>query len=455
MMTRIIANNIISKICLSNISILEVFVRTNCYNDLGKEIKNMAPKDIILIDDSDYENTDIKINTSDDESEKKETADLFPPRIKNKIINLSIYPNPLWKNTKLKYVYDFIVIPPPDEYMKLSDLFRLGKLKQFHDLLGRKTFKKISFNYSESESETDSELIKKLENIKINNLNEVKEISKNLELHMVNNKNILELKEAIDSFEKNRYHIIYARPDVSKRILYALKTYFVENNKYEIIEYFDIKHLYITEDHDDITNIYNLFDKRPRKQIIILINKPLHYGICKRYLGVLYDYMPSSINNGDIIKGMVAHLTGYNYNNESICFTNLYSVITYENMINNNFNDLTSWNISISKKIKCNSKIISIMKELKKSCTYVEFTSFSNLKKYFVDKVIDTTVDNFHLISMHEFYMKSDKINKSEAMKILKSDVKKNNFHYSYVMFYKNINDSKSRIHLLAHLTYL
>ena len=52
----------------------------------------------------------------------------------------------------------------------------------------------------------------------------------------------------------------------------------------------------------------------------------------KTYIGILYERHSKNPFDSTIIQGLVGRNTGYNVNDESICFTNIESIIKYKNL---------------------------------------------------------------------------------------------------------------------------
>ncbi len=155
--------------------------------------------------------------------------------------------------------------------------------------------------------------------------------------------NINELKAKIDSYEEPKYHII--------RTPNGFKSELVINN---LKKYIHGNIICLTYDREsDIENINKILEIEPNQQTFILIKEKLRCAITlnKKYLGILYERYTKSPDDTVIIQGLVGRMTGYDTNDDSICFTNLQSIDKYRILWNSNFEDKTiKWNSKTTKR---------------------------------------------------------------------------------------------------------
>ena len=160
--------------------------------------------------------------------------------------------------------------------------------------------------------------------------------------------NIKELQLCINSYNKPMYHFIRLSSRKKEKQKKDIQDIFGINN-YEYKEYYQTSNITLLNLKNDI-----LFHK-PTKHTIIFILEKLRCAISfdyKKYIGVLYDRYTSKINDSVIIQGFLGRLTGYNYNGESICFTNIDSIEKYQELLKTNFSKDIIWNSNTTKIVK-------------------------------------------------------------------------------------------------------
>jgi hypothetical protein len=84
---------------------------------------------------------------------------------------------------------------------------------------------------------------------------------------------------------------------------------------------------------------------KPTKHTFILIKETLRCAksITKTHVGILYDRVPESISNSVIIQSLIGRCTGYDDNGESIVYTDIPSIIQYEELWNSGFSETIRW----------------------------------------------------------------------------------------------------------------
>ena len=140
--------------------------------------------------------------------------------------------------------------------------------------------------------------------------------------------NVKELSEKIrTTFEEPKYHLIRVpnkKLEKQENVIKNFKDIF-ETEKFRYNEdYLKIKKKDINE----------LLEKKPNRHTFVFYCEILRCAKtqCKKYIGVSYERFVGSPNDSTMIQGTIGRLTGYDDNGESICFTNIDSLIHYENL---------------------------------------------------------------------------------------------------------------------------
>ena len=157
--------------------------------------------------------------------------------------------------------------------------------------------------------------------------------------------NILEIKSDIDKYVLPLYHIIRTKNGQDQE-----KT--IENFK----KIFGTSHDFINYDQEsEIEDINSLLVLKPKKHTFIFIKEMLRCAktLKKEHIGILYERYGTNIDDTVIIQGLIGRNTGYDDNGMSICYTNIDSIIKYEELWKSNFEN---------KKIKWRSKTTKIIK---------------------------------------------------------------------------------------------
>ena len=227
-----------------------------------------------------------------------------------KIVEFSATPDgTLYDLQKWKDHKKILLMEPGDGYISTYDLYEQGRVFQYKDLCGYESKNKININ------------------------NPIK--------------NITEIKNMIDKkYNTPMYHLI--------RTPNAIKQDIVINNFKKIYNNDDI----IIKKYDQSSNekINDILKIKPKKHTFIFIKEKLRCAItlCKKYLGILYErYTKSEANDSIIIQGLLGRCTGYDDNGETIIFTNISSIIKYEELWNSQFSNRSIiWKSSTTRKDK-------------------------------------------------------------------------------------------------------
>jgi hypothetical protein len=203
----------------------------------------------------------------------------------------TLYDLELWKHGARK-----ILAQPADKYVSSYDIYKRNKMRQYQNLNKKNNFQK----------------------------------------------DYLQLKEDIESFKTPMYHIIRT-PSAKKQVdmVNTFKIYFLDT-KY-IYEYYDGDSK--DEGLDDLNNILK---NPPTQHTFIFVKEMLRCAktLYKKYVGVVYERYSKKPADSLIIQGLAGRLTGYDYNDQSICYTNIKSIKLYEKLWKSNFDNkeaLAEW----------------------------------------------------------------------------------------------------------------
>jgi len=144
--------------------------------------------------------------------------------------------------------------------------------------------------------------------------------------------NIKEIKSDIEHHfsDKPYYHFIRSKSSTGQeKTISNFKTVFPDA---EYIIY-DLK--------SDIVDINDILIEEPKKHTFIFVKEMLRCAktIEKEHLGVMYDRYSKRPDDSVIIQGFIGRLTGYDYNQKSICYTNIPSIERYFQLWDSNFED--------------------------------------------------------------------------------------------------------------------
>ena len=172
----------------------------------------------------------------------------------------------------------------------------------------------------------------------------------------------------------------------------------------------------------------------------------------KTYIGILYERYSKNPFDSTIIQALIGRNTGYNVNDESICFTNIESIIKYKNLYNaykNNYiekiekiNDIEMNNLEINNnEIKNNDEMIQVKNKKWKSKT----TTYNG--NIIIGK---NTINNIQYFKNNNENFIDEKITKKRQAQTTIFDTFKEakNFIKNYFIENKgkNINGPKSKI---------
>ena len=158
--------------------------------------------------------------------------------------------------------------------------------------------------------------------------------------------NIQEIKDYITAFSAPRYHIIRTKTGDAHRITKMNFRKIFGSDDYNYLSY---------HGDGDIEDINATLSTEPDKHTFIFILEMLRCSktIKKQYLGLVYERHKLTQNDAVIIQGLLGRCTGYDDNGETVIFTNIESIIKYEQLWSSNFDDRSiRWNSKTTKSKK-------------------------------------------------------------------------------------------------------
>ena len=212
----------------------------------------------------------------------------------------TIYDLMKWNDASAKILADV-----GEGYVSAHDLLKLGRVKQFKELCG----------YNEETGQIDEAVFI----------------------------NIQEIKDDIDKYKTPLYHIIRTRNGTDQTVTRSnfMEIFKVEENTEEEYDF-------ITYDRkSEIEDINKILEVQPEKHTFIFIKEMLRCAktLTKRFIGILYDRYNKNPDDSTIIQGLSGRDTGYDNNKISICYTNVDSIVRYEQLWLSEFGDTTiMWN---------------------------------------------------------------------------------------------------------------
>ena len=153
--------------------------------------------------------------------------------------------------------------------------------------------------------------------------------------------NIRELRQMIlTRFPEPKYHIIRTnRGDDHVATMYNFSRVF-DQQTHGFMTY-SIENQLIDDMGNKLADINDRLSIRPTKHIFIFLKDMLRCAktITKTYLGVMYDRITTNPDDSVTIQGFVGRMTGYDDNGTSICYTNIPSILKYEQIWESAFKD--------------------------------------------------------------------------------------------------------------------
>lgn len=193
-------------------------------------------------------------------------------------------------------------------------------------------------------------------------------------------KNVRELKEVVENFDP----VFYKEGDNLKDCNYRYHTFRIPNSRNgqdKIVidnfkEVFGENYIYNTNYlNDKKDDINDLMYEPPEKHTFVFIKEILRCAKTKikKFIGIEYERWTTS-SDSSIIQGSVGRLTGYDDNTDSICYTNVNTLINYEKLWNNNME------FTDTEDIEWNTKTTFYDKKAKKTYSSGTFNSVKNIK---------------------------------------------------------------------------
>lgn len=154
--------------------------------------------------------------------------------------------------------------------------------------------------------------------------------------------NILEIKKVIeDSFKEPRYHIIRTKTGAfQKWTIDAFKSIFNEDCEYLLHDSSNISNL------DEYLGGKDSNGVKPDKHTFIFIKEMARCAKTfeKKNIGIWYERIAKNMRDDIVIQGLLGRATGYDDNGDSIVFTNISSIVRYEELWNSDFSNEVEWN---------------------------------------------------------------------------------------------------------------
>ena len=210
-----------------------------------------------------------------------------------KIVEFSATPNgTIYDLMEWKSHSSLVLSHPGDGYVSSKLLLEERKVKEFKDLCGRMG------------EEVDKEI---LENIK--------EIEVDIEEHFS---------------DKGYYHFIRTKSSAGQE--QTLRNFRIIFENAEFIIY---------DQKSEIKDINDILVNEPEKQTFIFVKEMLRCAktLEKEHIGIMYDRYSKRPDDSVIIQGFVGRLTGYDYNQKSICYTHIPTIEKYSQLWDTNFED--------------------------------------------------------------------------------------------------------------------
>jgi len=234
------------------------------------------------------------------------------------------------------------------------------------------------------------------------------------------NEYIDDILNTIKTYKTPRYHIIRLKTGGKFQSVYNIFAQKLINDIENDLVQIPIQlcTFLFEKQNDTIYDINEVFLKNePHCHIILFIKEKLRCAktITKKYIGCCYERI--STMDSVIIQGLVGRLNGYDNNDDSICYTNIDSVLRYEQLWNSKWSDTSiEWNsnstkfthnetisrgtysenpINVSKPYD-KSNILDIISSIHKSdiIQFKQFNVFEEAKKYIKNILKKTSPHN-------------------------------------------------------------
>ena len=152
-----------------------------------------------------------------------------------------------------------------------------------------------------------------------------------------NNDNVLELKNEIENrnFEEPRYHLIRVPNKRSSDKGPNKQSVVISNFKKTFEDICEYNTNFLNKKKGDINDILKI---KPDKDTFIFYCEILRCAKTqyKKFIGVSYERYAKKITDSTIVQGAFGRLTGYDDNGDSICYTNISSLVNYITLWDNN-----------------------------------------------------------------------------------------------------------------------
>lgn len=228
-----------------------------------------------------------------------------------------------------------LLMQPGKNYTGTDWLLENGKLYEYKPLVVKPSAATGNMSISEIKnrirgfkgkkmSKQDIKLKKDLEiNLKVMNKQQEKVLDA-----------LRELKEIIEQNfpDEKMYHIIRApSKELQDELMDNIDQIFDDDDLYAIDTY----------NEENTYDINDMLKRKPSQHTFILIKERLRCSktIYKKYIGVCYERYTEDPDDSVMNQSLAGRLTGYDYNEKSICFTHIESIKRYNKLWDNGFKD--------------------------------------------------------------------------------------------------------------------
>lgn len=154
--------------------------------------------------------------------------------------------------------------------------------------------------------------------------------------------NISGFENDVGNYSEPRYHLVRTRTGMYQEITIENFEHVFGTNAYGFITY----------DKDNLEDINVTLQIKPEKHTFIFIKEKLRCAksLTQTYIGIVYERLAKSPDDGSIIQSLLGRLTGYTNNGESICYTNVDTIRRYKRLWECRWDDMTiEWNSKTTK----------------------------------------------------------------------------------------------------------